>query len=85
MYSRLARSIAPEIWGHEDVKKVADIIRLLTAGCLGSDFHLRALHLRATDIICQPDMQLVSVFGEDADVCVWGIGAGSAARAWWAG
>jgi hypothetical protein len=22
LYSRLARSIAPEIWGHEDVKKV---------------------------------------------------------------
>ena len=25
VYARLARSIAPEIWGHEDVKKVCHL------------------------------------------------------------
>ena len=40
MYSRLARSIAPEIWGHEDVKKVAataerQIVVRQSAHCAG--------------------------------------------------
>ena len=26
VYARLARSIAPEIWGHEDVKKVLAVV-----------------------------------------------------------
>jgi DNA replication licensing factor MCM7 len=32
VYSRLARSIAPEIWGHEDVKKVQSAPQVMPSG-----------------------------------------------------
>jgi hypothetical protein len=37
VYSRLARSIAPEIWGHEDVKKVATDVERALAHSSGVD------------------------------------------------
>ena len=33
LYNRLARSIAPEIWGHDDVKKARRLIGTPRASC----------------------------------------------------
>lgn len=67
MYSRLARSIAPEIWGHEDVKKV-------TGGsdccCWLPEVRLApgALHLWHCS---QPDTYLLRFTSYDAPLGIW--------------